>query len=300
MPPFRGEGSLKFTSLIAVGLIALTGPSWAQGIERPLEGTPSAGPIRGVGPNQGDILFLRGASIEATPMAEWETGKGHPQDFGHFQWAQGADAVAKAPAHASRYEAKTYNFPQGALRVMTYKKGAPALHLLTFESMIHVLQGNVDVDLRKTPVKLKAGDSMFMPAGVMRNAKPSQDIILIQAFVNTTSADPKGAVAHSGDVKQVGPTKRYIFDGNALRRISLKKGAHLQMPKVAAVDVLVYVISGNLRHAQGGQSYEVGPGDAVHIKKGNGSAWDASVDSQMLAVDAPIDPKLYNQTMIAR
>lgn len=290
---------MKFTSLIAAGLIVLASPSWAQGIERPKEGTPSAGAIRGVGPNQGDILFIRGKDVPVTPMAEWERG-GHDQDFGHFNWAQGAEAVAKAPANASRYEAKTFNFPQGALRVMTYKKGSPMVHLLTFESMIHLRQGSVDVGVRKVPVKLGAGDTMFMPAGAMRNPNPKEDVVLIQAFVNTTTADPKGAVTRGKDVKQVGPTKRYVFDGNALRIINLKKGAHLQMPNVAAVDVLVYVISGSLHHAQGGQAYDIGAGDAVRIRKGNGSAWDAAADSVMLAVDAPFDPKLYNSSMVAR
>ncbi len=291
---------MKFTSLIAAGVIALSGPAFAQGIERPVEGTPSSGAIRGVGPNQGDILFIRGADVEVTPMAEWENGKGHPQDFGHFNWAQGQAAVAKAPSHASRYEAKTYNFPQGALRVMTYKKGAPALHLLTFESMIYVLKGSGEVSVRKTPVKLGTGDAMFMPAGAFRNAKPDQDMILIQAFVNTKTADPKGAVARGKDIKQKGPTKRYEFDGNALRIINLKKGAHLQMPTTAPVDVLVYVISGTLHHAQGGQAYDVSAGDAVRIRKGNGSAWDATTDAQVLAVDAPFEPGLYNATMVAK
>ena len=229
---------MNLFSLIAAGLIALSSPSWAQGIERPKEGTPSAGAIRGVGPNQGDIMFIRGASVAPTPMAEWERGNGHMEDFGHFNWAQGAEAVSKAPADASRYEAKTFNFPTGALRVMTYKKGSPALHMITFESELYVLQGNANVDLRKPPVKLSAGDTMFMPFGIVRNPKPDKDLILIQAFVNTTSADPKRAVMRAKETRVTGPTKRYEFDGNALRIINLKKGAHLQMPTVTPVDVL--------------------------------------------------------------
>src|SRR3954469_14450007 len=70
---------------------------------------------------------LRGKDIPAVPMAGWMDGAA-------VKSASGKDAVAKAPATASRYESKTYKFPTGTVEVLTAEKGGALLRQISKET----------------------------------------------------------------------------------------------------------------------------------------------------------------------
>ena len=155
----------------------------------------------GIGAGQGNVAFLLGAKMEAVPMAEWEPKSSDAgAEVGRFRIAHGEQAVSRAPADASRYTAKAYDFAGGSLRVLTWKKGTPVVHQITYETEIMVLEGSVELTppygIAGPSAKLKKGDALFMPSGTLRNLKTTSDTVLLQAFVAGTSDKPKGSIVY--------------------------------------------------------------------------------------------------------
>src|SRR5690349_3301733 len=93
----------------------------------------------GVYGGQSGVAFLFGDKTAAVPMAEWEPKSNDAgAEVGRFRIAHGEDPVSKAPPEASRYTARAYDFPGGSLRVLTWKKGTPVVHQITYETEIMV------------------------------------------------------------------------------------------------------------------------------------------------------------------
>jgi uncharacterized RmlC-like cupin family protein len=219
-------------------------------------------------------------------MAEWPD----PEQRGAQRIAASKEALAKAPATASRYEAKAYNFPSGSLRVLTFKKGGPVHHLIAFETEIYVLQGSATLmPLRSfpdKPVKVAAGDALFLPSGVLVNPKAEDDVVLIQAVVASSAAKPKKTIIRAHDARASGKTRTYAGDGNAIRVLTLGKGEAANLSTGARSDVLAYIVKGKLL----GQAGDAIPGDAIREKLGTPGSWKAAEESVVVATDAPISP----------
>lgn len=255
---------------------------------------------------QGDLVFIPGKDVEAVAMAEWEAeAAGADGGAAPLRVASG-EAAKKAPATASRYTAKTYNFPSGAYRVLHWKKGdGPVIHQIGFETEIFVAQGSVTLAplfaVAGPKATLKAGDALFMGNGMLRNLKPGEDTVLITALVSGTSKAPKSAIVRAKDAKPSDGAQgtarwsinRYDFDGNSLRLVNFKKGGRLDTGVTARADVLIYVTKGRLRRTEGSATAELRAGDALRERLGNGGAWELLEDSQLLATDAPVNPQMF-------
>ncbi len=266
-----------------------------------------------VGPGQGGVTHETGASTQVVQFAEWEQAQqGSEATDARNRIAQGP-AVAKAPATASRYEAKAFAFPTGTVRVLTWKKGTPVLHQVTFETEIFVLQGTIEVGPlfghKGKKVTLRTGDAMTMPAGVIRNAKTTEDTILFQAFVGAFKTNPKSQVLYGKDVKAIDgaaqpgspkfKVKRYVFDGFSIRHITMPKGVVSDPTEKAAHERFVYVHSGHMRRLEGGQTYDVHGGDAFREKPEVPGGWEVLEPSVFLIVDAPSNPATYAPSQVA-
>ncbi len=280
------------------------------------------GGFTGAGKDQSDLLFIKSSEVPSIPMAEWDDEKAAT---GPNRIAEGKANVDTAPANASRYEARTFAYPTGTIRVLTWKKGAPVNHQITFETEIFVVSGSVTVNpirgLPGKPTKLSTGDAMFMPTGTIVNPKPTEETVLLTFLVNTAGPNPKGTIMRAKEAK-VGPlrlewlengkemgasaekpdemkkapkdairlvTTRYQFDGNSIRYASLKKGAgHTSTYDNKRVDVLIYIAKGRLRRKEGDQTVELVAGDTTREKLGNAGWWEAVEDSVFISTDAPV------------
>jgi quercetin dioxygenase-like cupin family protein len=287
----------------------------------------------GVSGGQGSVAFILGAKTEAVQMAEWEPkASDSGAEVGRFRIAQGEQPVSRAPADASRYSAKAYDFPGGSLRVLTWKKGTPVVHQITYETEIMVLEGTVTLTppygIAGPTATLKKGDALFMPSGTLRNMKTSTDTVLLQAFVASTSDKPKGAIVYGKDVKETltanwmengkpmaannakeaakAPknaarftVKRYAFDGNSIRWAKLVKGGTTNTVTTGRTDVLIYIAKGRMRRTEGNETMEVVAGDTVREIKDNPGHWEILEDSEFLATDAPIRANGYTAFVAA-
>ena len=262
-------------------------------------------------------MFIPGSAAPSKTHAEWYDAKA-PAGPNHI--AANANALAKAPANSSKYEAKLFNYPSGSLRVLTWKKGEAVYHQVTFETEIYVLQGTATLTplrgFKSKPVKLNQGDALFLPSGVIDNPKPTEDFVILQAFVNTTDktgkraiidaknaketqtaqwqADGKDMTASKPDDVRKAPanaarftTKRYEFEGSSIRVATLKKGGRTNLNKQARADVLIYLAKGRLRRQEGDQSFEMVAGDTTREKMDNTGYWEILEDSVFIATDAP-------------
>ena len=284
--------------------------------------------ITGARPGQAEIAHVPGASITPVQMAEWEQrGQGTEAEDSRNRIAQGKEAVDKAPQNASRYEAKTYDFRSGAFRTLIWKKASgPVIHQVTFESMVAVLQGSVTLSplygIPGKPVTVNAGDVLYLPGGVLKNMKPTEDTVILQVLVGSATSKPKGSVVRGKDLTEAARAewmendkpivartpeemakapanaaqlrvKRYDFDGNSIRWVNLAKGG-TNNPEIATrADTLVYVIKGRLRRTQGSDVFEVTAGDAVLERWNEPGRWDIVEDSQIIATDAPVRPAAF-------
>ncbi len=278
-----------------------------------------------------DVVYIPAAKAQTLPMAEWKDTKAAT---GANRIAGTAASLERAPKDpsTSHYEAKLYNYPTGSLRVLTWKKGTPVVHQVTFETEIYVIQGSLTLTPLPghpgKPTKINTGDCLFMPAGVLTNAKPSEDTILLQAFVASAAAKPKAKIvtakeaqetlnlnwqegdkeftANKPDEIKKAPktasrftTKRYVFDGNSVRVANLKKGGRTNFVTNNRVDVLMYIAKGKIRRKEGNEIFELSAGDTIREKKGNGGWWELIEDATFIATDAPLDPKGFAPTEIA-
>ena len=318
-----------FQGVVGAGAVGLALPKIAQelGLDLGAVGTAQAQFLGGSKGDQ-DVVHIPAAKAQTLPMAEWKDARA---GTGSNRIAGTKASLERAPADASHYEAKLYNFPSGSLRVLTWKKGAPVIHQVTFETEIYVIQGSLTLTPLPghsgKPSTVKAGDALFLPAGVLTNPKPSEDTILLQAFVASAQAKPKSKIVTAKEAQETlnlnwqeggkeftankpeeikkAPktaarftTKRYVFDGNSIRVANLKKGGRTNLVTNNRVDVLMYIAKGKIRRKEGNEMLELSAGDAIREKKGNAGWWEMVEDATFIATDAPLDPKAFAPTEV--
>ncbi len=275
----------------------------------------------GVGKNQSDLVYIPAKDAKVATIAEWQDPKA---PTGPFRIAASKQALERAPKEACRYEAKTFDYPSGSIRVLTFKKGEPLHHMITFETEILVLQGSATLSplpgLAGKPITVKAGDALFLPSGNFTAPKLGEDLVLLTFLVSNTKKDAKGSVVYGKDVKaavsaeweengkEVRVTKpdeikkapkeahhlslkRYVFDGNSIRHATLKGGKSANF-KNTRVDVLIYIAKGKVFRQEGDQKLELVAGDTIREKIGNAGYWVAHEESIFIATDAPLNPGL--------
>jgi quercetin dioxygenase-like cupin family protein len=270
-------------------------------------------------------IFVPEKSAITWPVAEWDVVQqaAGEQTGGRVLIAEGPPGVDKAPAGASKYTARAYKFPQGAMRTLTFKKAdGPVIHQITFETELFMLQGSADVESQGKVVKLNAGDAISLPSGTLRNMKPKEDTVVLQYFVGSKAEKPVSKVVYGKDLKStrimqyeeggkwitattpeqhkkapatagIYDVKRYPFDGNSIRHAVLKKGNRTG-PGTYEVDILIYINKGRMIRHEGGQTFEVVAGDAIREAKGQTGYWEMLEDSEFIASDAPFDPRVVN------
>ncbi len=268
------------------------------------------------------LVFIAEKDAKTLPMAEWDVVQldAAEQAGSRVLIAEGQESVEKAPANASRYLARSYKFPSGAVRVLSWAKGqGPVIHQITFETEIYVLEGAVDVEIRGNTTRLNAGDAASMPSGVLRNMKPKGNTVVLQFFVANTLKDAEGMVVRGKDLDRSmvvqwqvdgkamsvstheeakkAPqnaaryfVKRYAFPGNSIRLATLKKGGVTNIGTTSRADVLIYVSKGRMRRTEGDYTFEVVAGDAVREELGKSGFWELLEDSEFIATDAPFNP----------
>ena len=256
--------------------------------------------------NAKNIVPAKNALIEQ--FAEW-------QDGGAIRIAMGK-AADEAPAGASHYEQKTFAWPTGTMRVLHFRKGrGPVLHQVTYETEMYVLEGTAEVGVNGKPVKLNAGDAVFMPSGELRNPKPSGDVVVLLWNVGTTSKDPKAKVIRGKDLKSAPAaswvengkamnartpeeikkapataarwsTKRYEFDGNSIRVATFAKSG-TSGAGAGPMDALIYIAKGKLGRQEGPEYGVLQAGDGLREPAGQSGHWEGHEDSIFIASSAP-------------
>ncbi len=270
-----------------------------------------------------DHIFLPGKSAPVLPMAEWDVVQtvAGEQTGERVLIAEGAEAIAaRAPTGASKYEAKTYKFPPGSARVLTFRKAdGPVIHQITFETEIFMLQGSAEVTVGGEKLTLNKGDAAFLPSGVLRNMNPKEDTVVLQFFVGSKSENPRASVVRAKDLEEttiaqweadgkwhtvrtpeevrkapksavVYSVKRYGFDGNSIRNAKLKKGGRTA-PSKYDVDILIYISKGRMIRYEGDQVFEAVAGDVLREEIGQTGYWEVLEDSEFFSTDAPVDPR---------
>jgi quercetin dioxygenase-like cupin family protein len=273
--------------------------------------------------SKGNVVHIPAAAARTTMTAEWNTGLLKGNDF---RIAESKAAFEKAPANAARFEAKLYNFPSGNFRRMTYKAGGPVLHQITHETEIYILAGSATLSpfpgFPGKPMTIRAGDALFLPAGIISNPKASEDFVMLQGFVNRTVREAKSAIitsrqattaqfaewqADGKDIRAETPaeirkapktahritTRRYQFDGNAILAVTLS-GGRSNTTMRQGDDQLVYVVSGRVRRTEGDQTFELAPGDAARQKIGNSGHWEPLEQTLVIATPAPLKPGMMS------
>lgn len=234
--------------------------------------------------------------------------------------AEGEAAVARAPSDATRYSAKEYVFPMGALRVLTFERDAgPVVHQITFETELFLLAGSATVGVGDEVVAIEAGDAVFLPSGVLRNDQPKEDTIVALFYVHQTADEPAAAVVRSRDVEAVRiaqyvrdgeavtatkqsdlakapedagvfDLRRYAFGGNSIRHARLFAGGKTTPATNSRSDILIYITKGRMRRIEDGKTYEVVAGDAIREEFGKTGHWELLEESEFLATNMFFDP----------
>ncbi len=271
-----------------------------------------------------DLVYIPSDAAVTVPMAEWEGILGGAEaGVASSRVAIGKD-VAKAPPTASHYESKTYQYPSGALRTLTFKKGEPVLHQVTFETSVFVVKGSVTLyplyGHDGEPMTVNAGDALYLPSGVLKNPKPEDETILLLAQTGSVSPKPKKSVV-LGSSATANPNlqwqeggkefsaskpediakapadalkstvKRLAFDGNSIRVATFQKGGKGNVFTITRTDVLIYIPSGKFRRHEGNQTFDLVAGDTTREKIGNPGFWEPLEDNSVfIATDAPFDP----------
>jgi quercetin dioxygenase-like cupin family protein len=278
----------------------------------------------GVRKGQGELVYIAGKDAETRMIAEWYDPKGAT---GPYRIAGNKAAYDRAPKEGSvsHYEAKTFNFPSGSIRLLTWKKGEPVRHMITFETEIFVLKGSATVEpllgFTHKPYKIVKGDAVFMPQGYITNLKTTEDTVLLTFLVSASKSDTKFSLVHAKDapisksmmwddngkivtaskpeemkkapkvaIKQ--SVQRYAFDGNSIRVATLSKGGRTPTFTIPPrTDVVIYIPQGRFRRQEGNQMLELSAGDALREKIGNPGWWEPLEDNSVfIASDAPVNP----------
>ena len=207
-------------------------------------------------------------------MAEWYDPEGRT---GPYRIAGSKAALENAPEDASYYEAKLFDFPGGAIRVLTWKTGTPVAHMITFETEILVLSGSATLTplmgFAGKPVEIKKGDALFLPAGYITNAKLSEDLVLLTYVVSPAKSESKASIVSANDapisetlsweengelVSASTPDEmtkapenarrrllqRYVFDGNSIRIATYTAGGRTASFTITRTDILIYIPKG--------------------------------------------------------
>ena len=315
--PDKPDRRTALTRVFGVGAASVALPL----VSRLIPEAQAASAHVGAQKNQGDVIFIPGRDAVTTTLAEWQDPK---VATGPFRIAASKQALERAPKEACRYEAKTYNYPSGSIRVLTFKKGGPLHHMISFETEILVLAGSATLTplpgLAGKPVTVKAGDALFLPSGNFTAPKLSEDLVLLTFLVSNTKKDAKASIIKGSDLKATvsmeweeggkevnartpeemkkAPKgahqltlKRYVFDGNSIRHATLKGGKSGNF-KNTRVDVLIYIAKGKVRRIEGDQTLELVAGDTIREKLGNPGWWEPHEETIFIATDAPVNPGL--------
>ncbi len=303
----------------SAAIAGLAAGKWNKGAGFSLIPFAQAQSHAGVRGNNGDILAVKGRDAITSQMAEWVNVNSRP---GRNRIVMSEEARGRAPDDASHYEAKFYNFPCGNLRTLTFKKGTPVFHQITFEAHIYVLQGSATLrplaGLSGERVTVKEGDALFLPSGVLESENADEDFIILQHFVAYTSENPRSTIVtadealsyqtaqwQGGDEQFTLRTpnddvskapanatrwssNRYNFDGNSIRVATFKKGGRSNLGTTQRRDVLIYISKGHFRRHEGDDVFDLRAGDVLREKMGNPGYWEPLEDSQFIATDAPI------------
>ena len=286
----------------------------------------------GVQKGMSDLVHIKGSAVEAVKMAEWEQASTSAEAAGSpLRYLMGD--TSKAPKNAAHYTAKTFDFPSGSIRVLTFKKGDPLLHQISFETEIFFVSGSASLSplfgIEGPTHKVGAGDALFQPGGMLRNPKCSEDTVLVTWVVGNAKKSPKFSIVRGKDLKESSRaewqeggkdisardaaamkkapkhavtliTKRYEADGNSIRHAILKKGTRTSLNTTSRNDVLIYLVRGRLGRKEGEHYLDMVAGDAMREKMGNPGYWEVPEDSLFLATDAPLNPAMYSPTMVAQ
>lgn len=227
------------------------------------------------------------------------------------------DAAATAPEGASRYTAQEYNFPMGALRVLKWDSG-PVIHQITFETQLYMLKGSATVGVAGEIVTVNAGDAVFLPSGILRNANPEGETVVLTYIVPNSAEAPKAKVVRGEGLGVMAiaqwmdgddPTtatdhdailkapdgaakftvRRYSGDGNSFRHAVLEAGGRTT-PATNGRDILIYINKGRMERTEDGVLYTVEAGDAIREENAKSGYWEILEDSEFIATDMQFDP----------
>lgn len=251
---------------------------------------------------------IAGADVKSVTFAEWEVtgprGTTVPILFGA--------ALDKAPKNASFYDQKTYEFPTGQIRVMTFRKDKGGVtHQITAENAMYVMKGSVTIEVGGKPVELKEGDAVGYPSGIVRG---KGDATLVVWTVTGTALNEasKTTVVHKKDAK-IGKSAewdeggkrvrantpealkkapkdairlqvdRYEIPGNSIRVAHNYKGGPTS-DAGGPIDALILITSGHLTYFEDGKPFDAYPGDAIREAGGHKNHWIRHEDSSFLAI----------------
>ena len=309
-----GVGAASLALPFMPRLLSMNGPSL-------ISSAKAAAGYTGVLKNQGGLVHIPASAAKTSTVAEWYDPEGRT---GPYRIAGSKAALENAPEDASFYEAKLYDFPGGAVRVLTWKTGSPVAHMITFETEILVLSGSATLTplmgFAGNPVEIKKGDALFLPAGYITNAKLSEDLVLLTYVVSPAKSESKASIVSSEDAPisetlsweengelvsasepddmEKAPKnarrrllQRYVFDGNSIRIATYTAGGRTASFTITRTDVLIYISKGRFRRKEGDQILDLSAGDALREKMGNEGWWEPLEDgSTFIATDALVNP----------
>ena len=306
-PPDKPDRRTLLRNLAGLGALPVALPVIRRALDNTggsLISTAHAADFPATPAGQGDISHIPGASAPSSRIAEWYDSTQTPGNG--YSIAATPAGFEKAPATASRYETRLYVFSSGTLRTLRFKKDVPSFHLITFETMIYVLSGTAILapldNHPGTPLTVAAGDALFLPSGVLKNPRPSEELVILQCFVERTVRNAQKSVVTSKQANTLDAvdwqvksntvrTKTYPFDGNKLRIITLNKARSARVaPKRA--DILLYVAKGKARRTDGNHLVQVVAGDCVREKIGGTASWEPLEETTLVAIDARLDPAM--------
>jgi quercetin dioxygenase-like cupin family protein len=228
-----------------------------------------------------------------TLMAAWD-------EAGQVRSASGAQAASSAPTGATRYEATIVRWPTATVKVLTFSAATGGvLHPLTDETLLYVLEGQVETTVNGEAVALDTGDVASLPEGAITNIDGPADAVVVAwtAPSLTTDATPAAVKAADVEPRNMGllTLQRYEFPGNSVRAVGLGKGLKTN-PNSAKTDSMIYVTKGPLQFFQNGEEFIVNRGDFIREVAGATHNWDVTEDSGFVTTSAlpvgagPIDP----------
>jgi quercetin dioxygenase-like cupin family protein len=222
-------------------------------------------------------------------------------------------AAAKTQA-ADGYNVKSFVFEPGTIKVITFDAAKPKAYPLTDEVQFYVLSGAVSTDVSGASVELAAGDMATRPTGTIRPKAGAGATTVVAHKVRSSSSEPKPGVVRATEVQdglavqwmqdgkpmsatteeaaKAAPAgagrfiiRRYAFDGNSIRVVSLTKGGRTNSTAYQTYNI-IYLTKGKMKRNVGDQSVEVKAGDAIVEQTGTTGYWDILEDSQFVSTTA--------------